>query len=113
MMPLLALDERELERLQGVAGEATAGPWDVHLTTHPHCLGGAHREWRIQTSWTHGQLKAPYPVITTSIGLPADTGGKATHMVAMRAEDAAYIAEFNPAVALQLIALAKQALAAK
>lgn len=108
--PLLELDPAELDRLEGVALAATDGPWDIERTDHPHHRGGHHTELRIRTSWIHGQLKGHYPVITTSVGIGKTAGGPGTHMVAMRADDANFIASFNPSVALQLLGLAKRAL---
>lgn len=109
--PILELDEDALERLDGIAQAATLGPWKVQEDKHPHLLGGQHVERRIRTDWTHGQLKAPYPVVTTSIGLPAEKDGKACHMVAINEADATFIASFNPAVAQQLLRLARIGLA--
>lgn len=106
--PLLELDDEELARLEDVAMAATHGPWEIEATHHPHHRGGYHAELRIRTNWIHGQLKDHYPVITTSTGIGKTPGGPGVHMVAMRAEDAAFIASFNPAVALQLLTLIAQ-----
>lgn len=109
--PQLELDVDDLATLRDIAKAATHGPWKIHLTEHPHHRGGSHKELTIDTAWDHGQLKAPYPVVTTSVGLGREPGGPGIHMVAMRAEDANHIASFNPAVTQKLLDLAERALA--
>jgi hypothetical protein len=99
----------DLDKLEALARAATPGPWEVQVDERPHHRGGAHIERRIRTSWEHGQLKAPYPVITTSVGIGAAAGGPAHYMVSLGEHDAAHIAAANPAAVLDLIALARQA----
>lgn len=70
----------------------TPGPWVVVTTSHPHCLGGKHVERRIFTGWDHPQMKGPIGVVNTSVGLGAEKGGPAIHMVSLREEDARLIA---------------------
>jgi len=99
----------DLDKLEALARAATPGPWEVQVDDRPHHRGGAHIERRIRTSWEHGQLKAPYPVITTSVGIGAVAGGPAHYMVSLGENDAAHIAATNPTAVLELIALARQA----
>lgn len=105
--PVLELDEDDLTRLEQVANDATPGPWDIQRDDHPHMFGGHHTEWRIKTSWIQGQLKDHFPVVTMSVGVPAKEGGRAIPMVRMSADDANFIASFNPVVAKQLLRLAR------
>lgn len=99
----------DLNELEALARAATPGPWEVQVDERPHHRGGAHFERRIRTSWEHGQLGAPYPVITTSVGIGTAADGPAHYMVSLGEHDAAHIAAANPAAVLELIALARQA----
>lgn len=99
----------DLDKIEALARAATPGPWEVQVDGRPHHRGGVHIERRIRTSWKHGQLGAPYPVITTSVGIGATAGGPARYMVGLSENDAAHIAAANPAAVLELIALARQA----
>lgn len=99
----------DLDKLEALARAATPGSWEVQVDERPHHRGGAHIERRIRTSWEHDQLKAPYPVITTSVGIGVAAGGPAHYMVSLGENDAAHIAATNPTAVLELIALARQA----
>lgn len=103
----------DLDKIEALARAATHGPWEVQVDDRPHHRGGVHIERRIRTSWEHGQLGAPYPVITTSVGVGAAAGGPAHYMVSLGEHDAAHIAAANPAAVLELIALARQAYGAE
>lgn len=80
----------ELRRLMEAA---TPGEWQVVVDRHPHQLGGHHVERRIFTVADDPQLKAPWPVVNISIGLPANKGELARHMVAISQTDADLIVE--------------------
>lgn len=93
----------DLAQLRKLAEAATSGPWQVILTEHPHALGGKHEERWIFTTWDHPQAKGTLPVVTGSVGIAAEKGGKPQHMVSIMPYDAAYIAAANPAVILALL----------
>jgi hypothetical protein len=100
----------DLDKLEALAREAMPGPWEVQVDERPHHRGGVHHERRIATSWEHGQLKAKYPVVTTSVGIGKEKDGPPYHMVGIREEDANFIAAANPETVLALIELARRAL---
>jgi hypothetical protein len=102
------MDNDQLDKLEALACEAMPGPWEVQIDERPHHRGGVHHERRIATSWEHGQLKAKYPVVTTSIGIGKEKDGPPHYMVGMREEDANFIAAANPEIVLALIALARR-----
>jgi hypothetical protein len=100
-------DERLAEIIKGCEG-VTPGPWQVVVTTHPWSLEereilgetipaktGEHTELRVFTTWEDGQLKSPYPVVNSSVGIGLATG-KPVHMVAMEEPVAAHIARLDP-----------------
>lgn len=102
----LELDEDDLARLDAVAQAATPGPWTIQRDDHPHHQGGHHTELRIRTSWKHGQLHDYAPIISTIVGIGKTPDGPPIHTVYLRADDANFIASFNPVVARQLLRLA-------
>lgn len=69
----------------------TEGPWKVYETRIPHYLGNAHVERRIGTAWDHPQLKGPYPVVSTAVGVGEREGGPAVQFTSISAENAALI----------------------
>ena len=79
------MDDADLIRLATIRRRlraATSGPWraskerqplnDLGHKTFPEGVGPEgnekdhHESWRIDTTWEHGQLRGPYPVVTTS-----------------------------------------------
>jgi hypothetical protein len=100
----------DLDKLEALAREAMPGPWEVQVDERPHHRGGVHHERRIATSWEHGQLKAKYPIVTTSVGIGKEKASPPYHMVGIREEDANFIAAANPETVLALIELARRAL---
>ncbi|QLG96677.1 ead/Ea22-like family protein (plasmid) [Pseudomonas yamanorum] len=89
-------------RLRDVASAATQGSWQVIETELPCRLGRPHIERRIFTAMDHPQLKAPFPVVNGSVALGTDEA-PVHHMVSMTAEDAAFIAAFDPPNVLALL----------
>lgn len=98
----------DLDKLEALATAATPGEWQVIIDKHLHHLGGNHIERRIATTWEHGQLRGPMPIVNSSVGISATKDGPPQHMTHIREHDAAFIAAFNPAVALELIAEIKR-----
>ena len=76
----------------GEPRKITRGPWQVIREEHPHHLGGKHVEFRIFTVWSHPQLKGPFPVVNSSVGVGSEAGGPARHMVWIDEADAYLIA---------------------
>lgn len=76
----------------GDKAKITRGPWQVIREEHPHHLGGKHVEFRIFTVWSHPQLKGPFPVVNSSVGVGAEASGPARHMVWIDEADAYLIA---------------------
>lgn len=69
----------------------TPGPWQVVTEKHPHYLG-THTERRIFTAWDHPRMKAPIGVVNGSVGLGAEKGSPAVHLITISEEDARLIA---------------------
>ena len=96
--------------LRALAEAATRGPWQVWVTRHPfslvRCDGstltGEHVERHIVTVRNHPQSRAPYPIVTISVGAGIDDGPP-VHKVYIRPEDADYIAAVSPEVVLALL----------
>jgi hypothetical protein len=99
-------DLRILE--EALAAKPTPGPWLVHVKEIPHMYGGKHVERRIFTTWNHPQLKGPIGVVNGSVGVPAEKGEPAVHMVSIEAVDAAFIAACSPDRIRRLLAAARQ-----
>ena len=89
--------------LRQLAEAATSGPWQVITDEHPHYHGGTHKERRIFTVWHHPQLKGPWGIVNNSVGIGAEKGGPARHMVSIEEKNADYIAAANPTAILALL----------
>lgn len=114
-------EQQVREILAGVDG-VTPGPWQVVQTKHPWFMSaqkvlgtalpertGSHLERRIFTTWEHGQLKAPFPVVNSSHGV-GDKDGPPVQMVSMSAEVAAHIARLDPQTVSALCTMALDSL---
>ena len=70
------LTAAELQEIRERESKATKGPWQVHSETLPLSPLGVEKlrktglvvERTIHTTWNHGQLKGPAPVVSTSCG---------------------------------------------
>lgn len=71
----------------------TRGPWQVIERRLPHYLGSEHKARMIFTAWDDPQLKGPYPVVCTSIGIPEHKGDPAIHFCGISEADARLIAQ--------------------
>jgi len=93
--------------LAGLEG-VTPGPWKAIEERHEWSLperammghdvpaqAGEHLERRIFTTWDHAQLKSPFPVVNSSIGI-GKAGEPSIQMVWMQPEDASHIARCDP-----------------
>lgn len=104
-------DTVELKRLEemlaGLEG-VTPGPWQVIEQKHEWSLparammghdipaqAGEHLERRIFTTWEDGQLKSPFPVVNSSIGI-GKVGEPSVQMVWMDPAVADHIARCDP-----------------
>lgn len=94
-----------VERLRELLAKATRGDWQVIVEKHPHYLGGEHTERRIFTTWNDPQLKGPWGVVNSSIGIAVEREQPVRHMVSISAEDAALICEMRNALSDLLSAL--------
>jgi len=100
--------DRLAEMLAGLEG-VTPGPWQVIEEKHEWSLperammghempatSGEHLERRIFTTWEHGQLKSPFPVVNSSVGI-GKVGEPSIQMVWMEPAVADHIARCDPA----------------
>jgi len=78
----------------------TPGPWQVEVARRPH-RRGFHIETRIFTNYDDPQLKAPYPVVTGSVGIGPTGSPNPIHFVRINERDASLIAD-APAMVLCL-----------
>lgn len=97
----------DLAELRRLAEDAhTSGGWEAHFIERPYPAksvpgfadfpAGAFKEWRVRTSWIHGQAKDKVSVV----GLASGVGGPS---VWLAEQDAAFIAAANPATVLSLL----------
>lgn len=68
--------------------EYTRGPLRVRVVEKPHCLGGKHLQYYIETVADHPQLKAPNQVLGIAQGLPAKEGDPVVPVLWLRKPDA-------------------------
>jgi hypothetical protein len=96
-----------LSALLTLCEKATPGPWQVATDEHPHHLGGKHIERRIFTVKHDPQLKGPWGIVNSSVGIGAEKDAATRHMVAISEPDAAYIAACSPEVIAALVRIAQ------
>lgn len=104
---MMQYSDIDIVTLRKLATNATPGPWRATLFEYE--VHGSHKlsSYRLDTTWHHGQLKGPAPVLAPALSIrphPAKPAELAIQdVLAIHPDDATYMAAASPDVVLCLL----------
>jgi hypothetical protein len=94
-----------------IATKATKGPWQIEWRTEkdgtPYLIGGRQEAKGIHTSWDHGQLNGPAPIVGIAYGFDPDDNNRSYSTVVIAENDARFIVAARDIVPLQATAICR------